>query len=87
MAITKRSFGKMKDGEVHIYKLVNDNGVEVEIINYGGIIVSISVPDKNGKFRDVALGFDDLDSYLNRNMYFGAIVGRHANRIEEEFLN
>ena len=83
MTITKKNFGKMKDGrEVHIYKLVNQNGVEVEIINYGAIVVSTSVPDKNGEFKDVALGFDDLDSYLNRNMFFGAVVGRHANRIE-----
>lgn len=84
MSITRRSFGKMKDGrEVHIYKFVNEKGIEVEIINYGAIIVSISVPDKNGEFKDVALGFDDLDSYLNRNPFFGSIVGRHANRIED----
>lgn len=70
MTITKENFGKMQDGrQVYIYKLVNDNGMEVKIINYGAIIVSISVPDKNGEFKDVALGFDDLDSYINRNMF------------------
>ena len=82
MVITKRNFGKMEDGrDVDIFKLTNAKGLEVEIINYGAIVVSISVPDSKGEFKDVALGFDDLDSYLHRNMFFGAVVGRHANRI------
>ena len=84
MTITKRNFGKMEDGrEVHIFKLSNSNGVGVEITNFGGIIVSISVPDRNGEVKDIALGFDELHDYLHRNMYFGALIGRYANRIED----
>lgn len=84
MVITRRNFGQTEDGrDVHIFKLSNSCGVEVEIINYGGIIISISVPDRNGDFKDIALGFDDLDGYLHRNKYFGALIGRYANRIED----
>jgi aldose 1-epimerase len=84
MIITKRNFGKMGDGrEVYLFNLSNSDGVEVGIINYGGIIVSISVPDRKGTFNDIALGFDDLDGYLHCNKYFGAIIGRYANRIED----
>ncbi|NLK21617.1 MAG: galactose mutarotase [Epulopiscium sp.] len=84
MSIIKRSFGKNEDGkEIFLFRLTNSKKMEVEITNYGGIIVSIFVPDKNGKIDDVTLGFDNLDSYLNKNPFFGALVGRHANRIEK----
>ena len=75
-------FGKLENGEnVYKYLLKNDK-CEVELITYGGIITSIKVPDLNGNFIDVALGFNDLDSYLEGHPYFGAIVGRYANRID-----
>jgi aldose 1-epimerase len=79
----KRSvFGKMPDGqEVHLYTLTNANGMQVAITNYGGRIVSIQAPDRNGKMADVVLGFDNLPDYMNYNTYFGALVGRYANRI------
>src|ERR1044071_540268 len=64
------------------YKLRNAHGVEAQIINYGGILVSLKVPDRNGKFDDVVLGFNDLDTYLTKNNpYLGAIIGRYGNRI------
>ena len=75
-------FGKLENGEnVYKYLLKNDK-CEVELITYGGIITSIKVPDLNGNLIDVALGFNDFDSYLEGHPYFGAIVGRYANRID-----
>lgn len=67
--------------EVQIFTLSNDHGVAVKIINYGGIIVAVNVPDRDGKLGDVVLGHDSLEGYLDRSRYFGALVGRYANRI------
>ncbi|HKP82317.1 MAG TPA: aldose epimerase family protein [Pyrinomonadaceae bacterium] len=81
-SVTKASFGKTADGEnVDLYTLRNTKGVEAKITNLGGILVSLKVPDKNGKFDDVVLGFNDLDSYLKPHPYFGALIGRYGNRI------
>ena len=81
-SITKASFGSTPDGKpVDIYTLHNANGAEARICNYGGIIVSLKVPDKNGKFGDVVLGYDTLDGYLKSSPYFGALIGRYGNRI------
>ena len=72
----------MSDGqEVHLYTLTNSNGMQVAITNYGARIVSILAPDRNGKMADVVLGFDNLPDYMKYNTYFGALVGRYANRI------
>jgi aldose 1-epimerase len=80
--VESRSFGTTKDGTpVTLYKLTNSEGMTVEIANYGGIVVSMVVPDRQGKMGDVVLGFDSLDGYLAEQPYFGAIVGRYANRI------
>ena len=80
--IKKELFGQTKDGKpVELYTVTNSHGMEVRAINYGGIIVSLRVPDKNGKLDDVVLGFDKLDGYLDKSPYFGAIVGRYGNRI------
>lgn len=80
--MTKKSFGKTPDGaEITLYSLTNASGMEVGIINYGAIVISIKVPDRAGKFGDVVLGFDSLDGYEADNPYFGAIVGRYGNRI------
>ncbi len=81
-AISKSAFGSLPDGRTaDLYTLTNANGMEVRITNFGGIITHISVPDKNGKFEDVALGFDSLAPYLTEHPYFGALVGRYGNRI------
>jgi aldose 1-epimerase len=80
--LTMKPFGKTADGgEITLYTLANKKGMEVTIMNYGGVIVSLKVPDRKGQFADVVLGFDSLDGYLAKNPYFGALVGRYANRI------
>jgi aldose 1-epimerase len=80
--ITKSSFGTLPDGRnVDLYTLTNGKGMEVKIITYGGIIQSIRVPDRQGARANVALGFDNLEDYVERNPYFGCITGRYANRI------
>jgi aldose 1-epimerase len=84
--VTTQPFEKMPDGtSVELYTLA-DGPVEARITNYGGIIVSLKVPDKKGTSEDVVLGFDDLDGYVTNNnqqggAFFGAIIGRYANRI------
>ncbi len=77
-----QSFGKTVAGEqVELYTLANRNGMEAAITTYGGILVSLKVPDRAGAAADVVLGFDSLDGYLKRHPYFGAIIGRYGNRI------
>lgn len=80
--VESRSFGATKEGTaVSLYTLTNGKGMKTSITNYGGIVASIEVPDRSGKAGDVVLGFDSLDGYLGKHPYFGAIVGRYANRI------
>jgi aldose 1-epimerase len=81
--VTKESFGKTSDGQnIDLYTLRNAHGVEAKITNYGGIVVSLKVPDRNGKFDDVVLGFNDLEAYETKNgPYLGALIGRYGNRI------
>ncbi len=80
-AVTKHAFGHTADGTpVDIYTL-SDGKVEARITNYGGIIVSLRTPDRNGKLDDIVLGYDSLDQYIAKTAYFGAIIGRYANRI------
>jgi len=81
MSITKKIFGTYENKEVYLYSLKNGSGFTVRITNYGGIVTSILAPDKNGKFDDIVLGYDNLAGYLKDTPYFGAIVGRYANRI------
>ena len=72
----------MPDGKkVKEFTLTNKNGIVVKLLNYGGIITSLLTPDKNGQFRDIVLGFDTFEEYLKNPPYFGAIIGRVANRI------
>lgn len=83
MSITKKFYGKTDSGaEVNIYTLTNSKGMKAEIINYGGIVVSLKVPDRQGQIEDVVLGHDKLEEYFVNKPYFGAIIGRFANRIE-----
>ena len=67
--------------QVDLYTLKNSNGLEATITNYGGIVVSLKVPDKNGKLGDVVLGYDTLNDYIGNTPYFGALIGRYGNRI------
>ncbi len=82
MNIKKQVFGKTAAGiSPDLYSLTNANGLETQISNYGGIIVSLMAPDRNGKLEDVVLGFDSLNKYIEHSPYFGCLVGRYANRI------
>jgi len=79
---TEAPFGKLPSGEATtLYTLTNANGVVVKVTNFGGVITSINVPDKNGKLGDVVLGFDNVDGYLKNKSFFGAVIGRYGNRI------
>lgn len=78
----KQAFGKTDDGQqMDLYTLTNAKGMEVAITNFGGTIVSIKVPDKNGNIADVLLGYDDVSGYQGGKAYFGATIGRYGNRI------
>jgi aldose 1-epimerase len=80
--IRKQSFGKTNSGEqIDLYSLSNQKGMEVSITNFGATVVALRVPDRAGKSADVVLGFDTLEGYENGKSYFGATVGRYANRI------
>jgi aldose 1-epimerase len=80
--IRKQSFGKTANGEqIDLYSLANKKGMEVSITNYGATVVTLRVPDRAGKAADVVLGYDTLEGYENGKAYFGATVGRYANRI------
>ncbi len=81
-SIEKSSFGKTKDGiALDLYTLKNEAGMTVKITNYGGIIVSWTAPDKNGKYEDITLGCDSISGYEKGVPFFGALVGRYGNRI------
>ena len=76
-------FGQLDDGsDVAQFTLTNRNGIEVKITNFGGIITSLRVPDRDGTFENIVLGFDNLDDYMGEHPYFGALIGRYGNRIE-----
>jgi len=80
--VNKAVFGTTPAGEtVDVYTLTNAQGMEVRAITFGGIITSLRVPDRDGKFDDVALGFDNLEGYLKNPPFLGAIIGRYGNRI------
>ena len=81
MKIKKEIFGEVYGEQADIYTLTNANNIEVKITNYGGTVTSIKLPDKNGKFDDVVLGYNNLEDYVKNKTYFGCIVGRYANRI------
>lgn len=82
--ITKKPFGKLSTGEkVTLYELKNSSGASVEIIDFGGAVRSINVPDRDGNLNDVALGYDDVAGYETQDKYIGALIGRHGNRIED----
>ena len=67
--------------DVHLFTLTNQHGLEVSIINYGGAITSLKIPDREGDLGDVVLGYETLEDYVSNPRYFGALIGRHANRI------
>ena len=80
--LQKKIFGQTADGkDIEQYTLCNSSGLQVDIITYGARIISLQVPDRAGELKNVVLGFDSAAPYLCENPYFGAVVGRYANRI------
>jgi aldose 1-epimerase len=79
---SQRHYGYLNDGtEVTLVTLKNANGIEVDVIGYGGIIIRLTAPDAGGKLGDIVLGLDGLEEYVSSNPYFGALIGRYGNRI------
>jgi aldose 1-epimerase len=82
MKLEKSDFGKTPEGQqIHLYTLTNVHGNVVQLTNYGAIVTKVEVPDRQGKRANVMLAFPNLEGYLQRHPYFGATVGRYANRI------
>jgi len=82
LEVNVEPFGKTLQGEqVDLYTLTNSNGLKAKITNYGGIVVSLEVPDRDGKMADIVLGYDNVGAYIKTSPYFGALVGRYGNRI------
>ncbi len=81
--ISRDLWGEVNDQQIWHYSITNPSGASMQVTNYGGIITSLNVPDKNGKLDDVVLGFDNLGQYLDPNPCFGAVIGRFANRIKQ----
>jgi aldose 1-epimerase len=80
---TAAPFGKLGDTPVQLYTLTNTHGLVAKVTNYGAIVTELHVPDKAGNVADVVLGFESFDGYSSGHPYFGAIVGRVANRIKD----
>lgn len=84
ISVTHSPFGKLPDGtSIEQFTIKNVSGAEVRVINYGGIVTAIKVPDRNGKLDDVVLGYDSFEPYIKNPTFFGAIIGRFANRISK----
>ena len=82
MGITKEIYGTAPDGkQVDLYTLTNANNLQAKIMNFGGVITELHVPDRNGQFADVQLGCATFEKYLTDSPHFGALIGRYANRI------
>lgn len=84
MCIEISDFGKLKDGiYAKLFTLTNSNNMKAVLTNFGAVLVSLFVPDKNGKLEDVVLGFDTLEKYFTNDVcYFGSTIGRNSNRIK-----
>ena len=82
MSVAKKAFGKMPDGtKVSLYLMTNANGMQVSLLDYGATVKDIMVPDRNGVYGNVSLGFSNLKDYQEKSPYFGCTAGRYANRI------
>jgi aldose 1-epimerase len=82
MPITKRAYGSLPDGSpVNLYTMENESGMTAAVTDYGALLVSLRTADRDGRHGEITLGFDALDGYLGKHPYFGATVGRYANRI------
>ncbi len=80
--LTQVPFDRTPDGQlVDLITLRNSSGIEMTVLTYGGVIMSLRTPDRTGAFDDIVLGFDDLKSYIEKSPYFGSLIGRYGNRI------
>jgi aldose 1-epimerase len=79
--VNKKTYGKLNGDDVYSYSLINKNGTQIKIINYGAIVTNIFFRNRNGKIEDIVLGYDNLSGYIKDDKYMGAIVGRYGNRI------
>ncbi len=80
--VVRAPFGVLPSGDsVHVFTLTNGQGVELRAIDYGALVISLRTPDRDGTLGDIVLGYDSIDGYLKSTPYFGALVGRYANRI------
>ena len=82
LTVTKSDFGKVSDHPVSLYTLKNKHGLTAKLMTYGATLTELDVPDRTGQFADVVLGFDNVDQYVKESPYFGATIGRVANRIK-----
>lgn len=81
-------FGMFENKEVKLFTITNSNGLVAKITNFGAVLVSLFVPDKNGKLDDIVLGFDSLEKYLTNDVcYFGSTIGRNSNRVKNSTFN
>lgn len=80
--VTAKPFGKTPDGKgIQLYTLTNENGMQADIATFGGAVIRLLTPDRKGKLSDVTLGFGSIEPYFTNGPYFGALIGRYANRI------
>ncbi|MFF3940086.1 aldose epimerase family protein [Streptomyces phaeofaciens] len=78
---SKKLFGKLADGtKVHIWSLAN-GGTRLKVLSWGGVVQSLEIPDRHGRYKNVSLGFDNIEDYVAKTPYFGALIGRYGNRI------
>jgi aldose 1-epimerase len=87
MCIKKPAYGETDGKKVYSYTLTNSNGLKAEIINFGGIITKLYVPDRKGNFADIVTGYDTVEDYISNGGYFGALIGRYGNRIAKGKFN
>ena len=81
-------FGMFENKDVKIFTITNSNGLIAKLTNLGAVLVSLFVPDNNGKLNDVVLGFDSLEKYLTNDVcYFGSTIGRNSNRVKNSTFN
>jgi aldose 1-epimerase len=83
LSVSQQTYGSHDGQPITRYTLENANGLQVNLIDFGGIITHVYAPDRDGKLADVVLGFDSLSGYEGENPYFGALIGRYGNRIDE----
>ena len=81
-------FGIFKNKDAKLFTITNSNGLIAKLTNFGAVLISLFIPDKNGKLDDVVLGFDSLEKYLTNDIcYFGSTIGRNSNRIKNSTFN